>query len=104
MGRKTDVACSDKNPGLAEVRSYRPNVWMVHDMSGNVWEWVWDVYGEYPEEEITDPTGGVGGNTHVFRGGSWVFESNDARVTNRVRFDKNGRFTDLGVRLVRTAE
>jgi len=103
-GRKTDVACSDKAPVLAEVRSYRPNTWMVHDMTGNVWEWVWDVYGEYPEEEITDPTGGVGGNTHVFRGGSWVFESNDARVTNRVRFDKNGRFTDLGVRLVRTAE
>ena len=46
MGRKTDVACSDKNPGLAEVRSYRPNVWLVHAMSGNVWEWVWDVYGE----------------------------------------------------------
>ena len=103
-GRKTDVACSDKAPALAEVRSYRPNIWMVHDMTGNVWEWTWDVYGEYPEEEITDPTGGVGGSTHVFRGGSWVFQSSDARVANRVRFDKNGRFTDLGVRLVRTAE
>ncbi|MFO0631127.1 MAG: bifunctional serine/threonine-protein kinase/formylglycine-generating enzyme family protein [Polyangiales bacterium] len=49
----------------------------VHDLSGNVWEWVEDVYRSYPNQpELTDPTATPTGATEatesrVLRGGSW---------------------------------
>jgi formylglycine-generating enzyme required for sulfatase activity len=39
------------------VGSYPPNAWGVHDMHGNVVEWVNDGYGFYSSEQQTDPTG-----------------------------------------------
>ena len=52
----------------------------IHDMSGNVWEWVQDWFGEYSGILQANPTGPAEGSDRVVRGGSW---NRGARVSNR---------------------
>jgi formylglycine-generating enzyme required for sulfatase activity len=43
----------------------------IYDMSGNVWEWVWDTDGAFPSTDQTDPTGAETGFYNVLRSGAW---------------------------------
>ena len=45
----------------------------VHDMAGNVWEFVADWFGAYPAAPVTDPTGPASGTTCIVRGGAFDF-------------------------------
>jgi len=57
----------------------------VYDMSGNVYEWCSDFYGEdyYSDSPTYNPTGPSSGTWYVLRGGAWIFEAHDARVSHR---------------------
>jgi formylglycine-generating enzyme required for sulfatase activity len=98
----TTFACSDGVAGLASVGSYGANGWGLHDMTGNVWEWCWDIYGDYPSGSASDPVGAQSGPYRVFRGGSWRAHPRAARVANRYRFTPDRRYYTLGLRLART--
>ncbi len=57
----------------------------VHDLAGNVWEWVNDGYDAmyYANSPSENPTGPQSRGSKVLRGGSWSFGADDVRVANR---------------------
>ena len=73
------------------------------DMSGNVWEWTQDWYGEYPNSEQIDPTGPATGTKKVIRGGSWTGPYMDMTITNRNALVPTTKNRGLGFRLVRSS-
>jgi formylglycine-generating enzyme required for sulfatase activity len=76
-----------------------PNPWGLYDMHGNVWEWVADWYGDYPEGEATDPTGAESGSARVVRGGSWNRGAQFARSALRLWDLPDDRYSGSGFRL-----
>lgn len=60
--------------GTRPVGTYPPNPFGLHDMAGNVWEWVADWYqpDAYSGGDTANPSGPVSGALRVLRGGSWV--------------------------------
>ncbi len=75
------------------------NPWGVHDMLGNVAEWVWDGFGRYPRHGAADPINHLG-LQRVVRGGS--FADREPRVALRARMPPDGRNATVGFRWVRT--
>ncbi len=82
------------------VGSLQPNELNLYDMSGNVDEWVWDLFGYYTSEPQIDPTGPADGSSdHMYRGGSWYSGANTARVSYRFFRASTFKRGTMGLRL-----
>jgi formylglycine-generating enzyme required for sulfatase activity len=75
----------------------------IHDLTGNLWEWVWDWYDpDYGLDRVVDPTGAPDGDRRVVRGGSWLSGPDNARVGNRLSSEPGRHSPLVGFRIVRS--
>ncbi len=75
----------------------------LFDMSGNVWEWNWDIEGDYPGGTQTNPHGAVSGVGRVYRGGSFPYYLGDCHLSRRSGINATFYDTALGFRVCRIA-
>lgn len=87
------------------VGTKRPNQLGLHDMCGNVSEWVQDCYSDvyYKESPRENPRGPRMGNARVLRGGSWVNYARFVRTRTRLKLAPAERLDIVGFRLAATA-
>jgi len=98
-----EVAWYDDNSGdeTHPVGLKKPNGFGLYDMSGNVWEWVWDWFGDYSSNNGTDLVGPDSGSRRVSRGGSWRGNARRTRVSRPSSPAPASRDNGLGFRLSR---
>ncbi len=100
-----DYAWYDANSGDRShpAGKKKPNALGLYDMSGNVWEWTQDWFGEsyYPSSPRDNPRGPDEGTARVLRGGCWLDRAQDCRTTIRYSFPPGTGFKSIGFRLIR---
>ncbi len=97
-----EIAWYNNNSGgqAQEVAQKRANGFGLFDVLGNVYEWVndrsdWDYYRNSPSQ---DPRGPESGEDRVLRGGSWVENPRDVRLSHRFEGNPGGRSDSYGFR------
>ncbi len=115
-GDITYTECDPLDPNLFQIGWYcgnasgsphpvglkDPNSWGLYDMSGNVYEWVWDTYANYGSLPPVDPEGQPVPGLKAHRGGAWNNNAEWCRSAHRFKWQESYRSYNLGFRVART--
>ncbi|MEI6150805.1 MAG: SUMF1/EgtB/PvdO family nonheme iron enzyme [bacterium] len=89
------------------VGAFAANGYGLHDMAGNLLEWCWDWFDDYPSGSVSNPHGpsspsGSWGSNRVIRGGSWGADgARRCRVAFRDNYRPDYMHYIIGFRAVR---
>lgn len=101
-GQRNDVAYRGKT---VEVGSFTPNPYGLHDMHGNVMEWVEDCWN--PDHNGAPGDGSPRGGDckrRVLKGGAWYYEAAYLRSAARQSYPAKTRLNVVGFRVARTLQ
>jgi len=85
INRDRDKVNYDKNrDGTVVVGSLPPNPWGLHEMLGNIWEWV-----DYTKTKGFNPNAVYDESCHILRGGCWASSSFEIRLTAQTEHGNN---------------
>ena len=106
VNRANCYACGSQWDGekTAPVGSFSANSWGLHDMHGNVWEWVQDCWNSNYEGAPADGSAWESGDCsyRVLRGGSWGYDTWSLRSAHRNGNTTGYRINGLGFRVARS--
>lgn len=108
----TVAKCNDGHAHTAPVGSLRPNAFGLHDMLGNVAEWVADCWNDTYEGAPADGSAWTTGacDRPILRGASWADDPRFLRSANRYGYyfmgadSKNSRYVNFGFRIARAID
>jgi len=97
------AACSDGYLNSAPVGSFAANAFGVHDMIGNLGEWIEDCATLSYAALQPDGTHGDGDcGKRVVRGGSWGTQPRQLRSAERIRYGPADVDDSIGIRVAKT--
>jgi formylglycine-generating enzyme required for sulfatase activity len=97
--------CNSKEGGPGEttpVGQYSPggdSPYGCVDMAGNVWEWTWSLFKDYPYNPKDGREDAKAEGSRALRGGSWLYDQGYARVSYRSLLQTD-IFLNIGFRVV----
>ena len=95
-----EFGCGKQSTWPVESKPAGLSAYGVHDLGGNVWEWVADWYDArayVARDNVANPTGPESGETRVLRGGSWATKPPYLRTAGRLKYLPPPTFQDVGV-------
>ncbi len=94
---------SNSNSSAKSIGTKKSNELGIYDMSGNLWEWAWDWYGDI-QSGNTNPKGLNSGSGRILKGGGWYGFAAFCKVVNRINAYPSYKSNGYGFRVVRRGE